>query len=113
MANRDHTVRARPSFPDDGNLTASSGHPPATASAEIPELPCDPLDAALAVLALARLRNNRDRYLAAVALGLPTKPVDWPLSEEFREALKTAIRCLEHVVAEHGHVPTVNTQPVR
>ncbi|WP_109123967.1 hypothetical protein [Dyella sp. C11] len=108
MAIRDHTARARPSFPDDDTLTEPPGSPFSPGLPVEALLPYDPVDTALAVLTLVRLRRNSDRYRKARVWGFPVKPLQYPLSAEVTAALSIAIHCLERAAFGHGHVPTVN-----
>lgn len=108
MASRDHTARIRPSFPDDDTLKASPGDPPDPGTAASPPLAYDRLDAAIAILALVRLRRDSERFRKTKVWGLPAKTLEFPLSAEVTTALSIAIHCLELAVYGPGHEPTLN-----
>ena len=106
MATHDHTVRARPSFPDDDTLTELPSASPSADKAGLPPQSSDRIDTAIAVLTLVRLRTDSERYRKARLWGFPAKPLDYPLSAEVTAALTIAIRCLEQAAFGHEHVST-------
>lgn len=107
MADRDHTARARPSIPPDGNHTDSPGDPPPAGTQGARRRLSFPLDPALASYVLTRLRIDIERCRKAEASGRPVKPLAWPLSGEFTACLTTAIHCLDHYAGMLGREPPV------
>lgn len=108
MATRDHKARTRPSVPADGTLTDSYVDPSYFDEVPVTPHPCEPLDIALAILTLARLRRDCEHYRRELARSGRAGPLDQLFSADVTAALSIAIGGLERMAFEHEHVPTVN-----
>ncbi len=114
MATHDHTVRIRPSVPPDGTVTPPSGDASHTRVAW-PESPptCTRSDIALAVLALARLRQDGEQCRQARVRGCPGGPLEWPFPAVVTASLGTAIQRLQQCANLLGHEPQVKPPRIR